>query len=88
MNKPRSGKNRKTAHSSDRPQVENATVYAEDDDVKENLVEDSTVGEEDKTRTEIWGQIAGTAACATSSPLGGALPGGKWFCPCLASSPR
>lgn len=63
MSKPRSGKNRKTAHSSDRPQVENATVYAEDDDVKENVVEDSTVGEEDRTRTGIWGQIAGTARC-------------------------
>ena len=63
MSKPRSGKNRKTAHSSDRPQVENATVYAEDDDVKENVVEDSTVGNEDKTRTGIWGQIAGTAGC-------------------------
>ncbi|MCI6206350.1 MAG: ABC transporter ATP-binding protein/permease, partial [Corynebacterium glucuronolyticum] len=38
-------------------------MYAEDDDVKENVVEDSTVGEEDKTRTGIWGQIAGTAGC-------------------------
>ncbi|MDD7585948.1 MAG: ABC transporter ATP-binding protein [Corynebacterium glucuronolyticum] len=63
MSNPRPGKNRKTAHSSDKPQVENATVHAEDDDVKENLVEDPTVGEEDKTRTGIWRQIAGTARC-------------------------
>lgn len=63
MSNPRSGKNRKTADSSDEPQVENATVYAEDEDMKKTLVENDTVGEENKVPTRIWGNIAGTARC-------------------------